>query len=257
MANGGFSYAPGATFAGFDRFRYRADDGHGGSAATEVWLLGQQAAVVRKLYLQVLGREPEEAGLLYWLTKLRHGAPFGLVAAGIFESDERLDPLIRDMYRQYLLREAEPDGLAWWKQVWRQTGGPEQVVAGIAASAEFFASAGGSHTGWVSELYRRLLGREAEPAGLAYWVDRLDRGASSRAQVVLGFLKSDENLAKLVTAWYRQYLGREPDADGLAWWVAQLRDQSTQRQVQMGLIESAEYRGTPPAPPAAAAVRLA
>lgn len=254
--DGSFSYTPGVTFAGFDRFTYRADDGHGGSAATEVRLLDQRAAVVRKLYLQALGREPEEAGLLYWLQTLRQGATYGAVAAGIFESDERLDPIIRQMYRGYLLREAEADGLAWWKDVWRRTGGPEQVVSGIAASAEFFASAGGSHTGWVTELYRRLLTREPEPAGLAYWVDLLDRSAASRQQVVLGFVQSDENYGNLVAAWYRQYLQRDADPDGLAWWVAQLRAGATQRQVQMALIESAEYRSVPSLPPAQTAVRL-
>lgn len=255
-ADGGFTYTPHAAFAGYDRFTYRADDGHGGSAATEVRLLGQPAAVIRKLYLQVLGREPEEAGLLYWLEKLRRGATYGAVAAGIFESDERLDPIIRGMYRQYLLREAEPGGLAYWKDVWRRSGGPERVVTGIAASAEFFASAGGSHAAWVTELYRRLLGREPEAAGLAYWVDLLDRRVASREQVVVGFVQSDENYHNLVTGWYRQYLQRDPDRDGLAWWVAQLRAGATQRQIQMALIESAEYRSVPAVPPAGTALRL-
>ncbi len=255
-SDGSFSYIPGPAFAGFDWFVYRADDGHGGSAATAVRLLSQQAAVIRKLYVQVLEREPEETGLLYWLEKLRQGATYGAVASGIFESDERLDPIIRAMYRQFLLREAEPAGLAWWKDVWRRTGGPELVIAGIAASAEFFASAGATHAGWVTELYRRLLGREPEPAGLAYWVDLLDRRAAAREQVVLGFVRSEENHRNLVTAWYRQYLEREPDADGLAWWVAQLRAGASYRQIQMALIESAEYRGAPAAPPAGSALRL-
>lgn len=255
-ADGSFRYTPGDAFAGFDQFAYRADDGHGGSAATTVRLLSQQAAVIRKLYAQVLQREPEEAGLLYWLERLRQGATYGGVALGIFESDERLDPMIRNMYRQFLLREAEPAGLAWWKDVWRRTGGPERVMAGIAGSNEFFASASATHVGWVTELYRRLLGREPEPAGLAYWVDLLDRGATTREQVVLGFVRSEENHRNLVAAWYWQYLGREPDADGLAWWVAQLRGGASQRHIQSALIESAEYRGVPAAPGAGSALRL-
>jgi len=57
------------------------------------------AAVVEKLYQQVLARAPDEGGLKYHVERLEQGAPLSSVAAGIFESPERLDPTIAGMYR--------------------------------------------------------------------------------------------------------------------------------------------------------------
>ncbi|MDZ4780852.1 MAG: DUF4214 domain-containing protein, partial [Planctomycetia bacterium] len=201
--------------------------------------------IVSKLYQQVLGRAPEPAGLDYWVARINAGESYGTVASGIFESAERLDPIIRQYYRDYLLREAEQAGVNYYRAVWQADGGPDNVVANIIASAEFFASAGGTNTLWVTELYRRLLGREPDAAGLDYWTTRLSSGQLSRQQVVFGFTRSDENFRNLITGWYQQYLGRTPTAEELNTRVDRMRNGATQRTIQIELIDSPEYRLTP------------
>jgi hypothetical protein len=201
--------------------------------------------IVTKLYQQVLGRAPESAGLDYWVDRINAGSTYGTVASGIFESAERLDPIIKQMYRDYLLREAEPAGVTFYRDLWRADGGPDNVVANIISSAEFYASAGGTNSLWVTELYRRLLGREPDAAGLDYWTTRLDSGQLSRKQVVFGFTRSNENFTNLVTGWYQQYLGRTPSNDELTTRVNRMRNGATQREIQIELIDTPEYANTP------------
>ncbi|MEX2119078.1 MAG: DUF4214 domain-containing protein [Pirellulales bacterium] len=256
-ADGSFAYTPGSTFRGLDRFSYRAHDGIAGGNAALVTIVSYEASLVRKLYQQVLARDPEDSGLVYWTGRILAGDGYGRVAEGIFESNERLNPIIAQFYRDYLLREPDAAGLSWWRdQVWKRDGGPENVVAGMIGSAEFFQSAGGTSGLWVAELYRRLLGREPEPAGAQFWEDELNDGRRTREQVVLGFVQSDENFANLIAAWHQQYLGRLPSSSELTTLVGRMRDGASHRAIQIGLIDSVEYRGTPAPPPSGAARRL-
>lgn len=256
QADGSFTYTKGTDFKGSDTFSYRADDGISGANAATVTVYSHEASLVRKLYLQVLKREPEPAGLEYWTNRINRGEGYGVIAAGIFESDERLDPIVRRMYTDYLLRDAEPAGLAFWRDVWRTSGSSDAVVAGIVSSPEFFQSAGGSSNGWVTELYRRLLSREPEAAGLQYWIDALEQRGMSRDLVVLGFVLSDENFGALIEDWHQQYLARSARPDELDRFLNELRHGLSQRAVQISLIDSDEYKNSPATPSAGTANSL-
>jgi hypothetical protein len=263
-AVGSFSYTPDTSFQGLDRFTYQvSENGTDGTSAT-VTLISYQASIVDKLYNQVLGRSAEDAGLQYWTGRIMAGATYGTVAEGIFESDERLNAIIAGghlgsitypgYYPQFLLRPADPAGLAYWKGVWKAVGGPDQVVSGMISSPEFYASAGRSrpdlspNAAWVTALYERLLGREPDPAGLAYWTSNLDSQSFTREQVVLGFVESDENFRKLTTAFFQQYLNRSPTDTELTQYVDQFKAGGSQRDVQESIINLPEYANTPPAP---------
>jgi hypothetical protein len=126
----------------------------------------------------------------------------------------------------------------------------------MISSPEFFSSAGGDNTGWVTELYRRLLNREPEQSGLDFWVGRVSSGELTREQVVLGFVRSDENFISLVDGWHRQYLGRPASAVESDDYVGQLRDGASQRTIQIQIIDTLEYRNTPPRPAAGTIARL-
>lgn len=75
-----------------------------------------------------------------------------------------------------------------------------QVAAGFVGSAEFrdLYGAAPSHETVVTALYRNVLNREPEAAGLAYWVDMLDSGRDTLTGVVLAFSESRENYDQLV-----------------------------------------------------------
>jgi hypothetical protein len=94
----------------------------------------------------------------------------------------------------------------------------------FAASAEFSLKYGSlDNTGYVQQLYRNVLGRDADPAGLANWVSQLNSG-SSRGTVLVGFSESDEfkanmvNQVEIVRLFY-VLLGRRPSAAELQNWI--------------------------------------
>jgi hypothetical protein len=203
-----------------------------------------------------LDRSAEVSGLEYWTNLIKQGNPYSIVTPGIFNSDERLNPIVTKYYQQFLLRNPDPQGLAFWVKMWQQDGGPENVVAGMISSPEFYAQAGQLHPGlsanaaWVTTLYERLLNREPEQQGLDFWTGKLDSGDMTRQQVVLGFETSPEAYGNDVTSFYQQYLNRAPSQSELQTYVGQLENGATQADIQVELIDTTEYQNSPPLPTA-------
>ncbi|HEV3342390.1 MAG TPA: DUF4214 domain-containing protein, partial [Pirellulales bacterium] len=253
-ADGSFSYTPNASFQGYDQFSYQPMSGSTAGNAVTVTLLSHQAAVVDKLYHQVLLRSADLAGLEYWTNLIMQGQPYGIIAQGIFDSDERLMPIVTRYYEQFLLRTPDQQGLMYWVGIWQHDGGPENVVAGMISSPEFFAQAGLQHPtdspnqAWVRTLYERLLNREPDTQGLDFWTNKLNTGAMTRPQVVLGFETSPEAYGNDVTSFYQLYLNRNPSPAEQATYVNQLLNGSTQAAVQIEIINTTEYQNNPPLP---------
>lgn len=248
-ADGSFTYVKGPGFDGLDQFTYQAVSGAAASSPVTVQLESYEASIVDKVYHQVLGRAADTAGLQYWTAQIEAGQPYGNVAQGIFESDEHLDPIIEQYYQQFLLRQADTAGVAYWDHVWKQFGGPADVIAGMISSPEFFQAAGGTNSGWVSTLYQRLLDRTADQQGQQYWTNQLNQHSLTEQQVVLQFENSVENDKILVKGFYQEYLQRSPTPDELNAAVAQLQAGATPRDIQIGIINTTEYRNTPAPPP--------
>lgn len=255
--NGAVTYTPNASFKGIDRAIYSFSDGRTASNFGVLTLLSHNAAIVRKFYLQVLQREPEDAGLEYWTGRIDQGAPYSAVFAGFYNSDERLDPIVSQYYQDFLLRPADPAGLSYWKQQYVNQGGPELVIAGMISSPEFFVSAGGTNSKFVEQLYLRLLNRVADPQGLAYWTNKLDSQQLSRSGVVLSFQYSDENRLLLIDEWHQLYLNRAATSGEQSLYLNQMKLGVSQRQVQMNIIDTPEYGNNPALPAPGAAARIA
>lgn len=83
----------------------------------------------------------------------------------------------------------------------------------------------GENTGAVYRTYQAAFDRKPDTAGLKYWVDKMDAGASIE-EVALGFVQSDEfrqsNTASdtggMINDLYQHVLHRAPDATGLDYW---------------------------------------
>ncbi len=71
---------------------------------------------------------------------------------------------------------------------------------------------------YVGQVYIDVLGREADPGGLAGWVDAIQRGMP-RQMVAGGFVGSREYRLLKIDAAYWEVLGREPDPGGRASWL--------------------------------------
>jgi uncharacterized repeat protein (TIGR01451 family) len=98
---------------------------------------------------------------------------------------------------------------------------------------------------FINGLYRDLLGRDAEPGGLAGWLDQLLLG-SSRSAVAQGVRDSAEHRGLEVDQFYRTLLHRPADPGGRAFWVADLLAGASESDVEAGFLSSAEYRAAHP-----------
>jgi hypothetical protein len=143
-------------------------------------------------------------------------------------------------YEGFLRRAADPGGLASWVGLLNAGGSDQSVVEGIMGSPEFYADAGGTPSGFVTALYTDLLGRAADPGGLASWVGQLNAGVSLGA-VVAGVLSSNEYETDWVEAEYVHLLDRAADPGGVAFWVSELAGGASYEQVIAGLVGSPEY----------------
>jgi len=101
-------------------------------------------------------------------------------------------------------------------------------------------------TEFVKQVYRDFLNREADQAGLDYWVNGIDAGLLTRAECVESFLLSAEfggNVSP-VTRLYFSYFLRIPDYDGLIYWISQYGAGMSLTDISEFFVQSAEFIAT-------------
>jgi hypothetical protein len=104
-----------------------------------------------------------------------------------------------------------------------------------------FPKQGNPDADFIEAVYRAVLARNADPAGLAYWTGLLQSGRLSRLGVVQGIRNSAENFTQEVTDFYFTILSRAPDPGGLQAWVRELENGVPEEQVAAGFLDSPEY----------------
>jgi hypothetical protein len=93
----------------------------------------------------------------------------------------------------------------------------------------------------VTGLYRDLLHRAPDMAGLSHWMQMIQMGASDQ-QVATDIWRSAEHRGDEVDAFYAQFLGRAADASGRANWVNQLMSGMVDELgLMVDLLASREY----------------
>jgi len=165
-------------------------------AATTLTVLSSDAAFLHRLFQDVLGRDIDAGSLAAYESALASGYSRTQMLGDLYGSTEytnrQIEPAIR-LYYAALARLPDYAGLQNWSNN-LHAGALTLVQAAdqFAGSQEFLNKYGSlDNTGYVQQLYRNVLGREADPSGLADWVGQLDRGAS-RGQILVGFSESDE-----------------------------------------------------------------
>lgn len=103
--------------------------------------------------------------------------------------------------------------------------------------------------GFVYRMYKIALGREPEPEGFIFWVDKLESGQMQAADLVQNFLGSKEyaSLGKtneqVVTDCYQVMLNRNPEPEGFDFWKKRLDIGMTFESVCSGFVGSTEFAG--------------
>ena len=101
---------------------------------------------------------------------------------------------------------------------------------------------------YVARIYTKALGREAEPAGLTYWVGEINAKRRTPVQVAEEFFFAPEFVNKklsnteYVKVLYRTFMGREYDKGGLDYWVARLNKGESRKSVLEAFAGCPEFQ---------------
>lgn len=194
---------------------------------------------VTRVYSDLFHRGVDPSGLATWTKALESGTPRIAVANSITGSDEYRRGLIRAAYVQYLGRTADQGGLDFWLGQLRGGRTITDLEAGFIASNEYYLQSGSTDSGWVTRLYRDVLGRGASAGEVAFWVQRAR--LVGRPSVARGFLLSTEHLTSVIDAYYQDLLGRGIDPSGRATWVGKIQSGVRLEVVIGSIIASDEY----------------
>lgn len=173
-------------------------------------------AYIKVLYRAFFDREADEEGLQGWLSVLENGLSrmhvykgfaqsaefsrlcqtYGIIPGTVTlteprDQNENITKFITRCYKLCLDRQPDVQGLnQWCSQLLDGTNTPKEAVYGFVFSGEFKGKQL-SNEDYIRYLYRILMDREADSAGLSDWLSMMDNGAS-REDIFNGFADSPE-----------------------------------------------------------------
>jgi hypothetical protein len=223
-------------------------------------------AQVMRLYQAALGRQPDAAGREDGTAALMSGHSLASLASNFLDSPEFLarfgrpddTGFIHRAYEQALGRQADAEGLAFWQGKLAGGMGRAELLTGFSESAEnrgltapLLANGlwdADDHAVEAARLYQAVLGRLPEQAGLRFWIDYLDTGATLSAAAArfaespefqARFAASDD--ASLIRVVYANTLGRAPEEAGFSFWMDKLAQGISRGDMITGFSESPEF----------------
>jgi hypothetical protein len=179
---------------------------------------------VQHLYTDMIGQQ-DAGGEAYWVSQLNKGVSRAAVAYAFTQTPQYVGGVVSRLYTNVMARPVDQAGSSYWIDRVLHTGlPPEGLAASLVASDERYASPSfGNNTPdtFIHATYKAMLGRDAEPAGLAFWHDFLMTGGP-RWKLSLDFAYSQEWATQTVTRQYAQLKMGIPAADALNFWVGQV-----------------------------------
>jgi hypothetical protein len=195
---------------------------------------------VDQVYRDLLGRQPDAAGLAAWLAQLDQGMPRGQFVAQLEHSAENRQDEVMAIYQKYLHRAADPAGLKMGGQLLAHGASEEQLAALVVGSQEYFALHGSANDGFLDALFQDALHRPIDAGAKAAFGQELAAGAG-RTQIAATVFSSREYHGDVVGEVYLRLLHRHADAAGQAFWTPWLDAGNTGEQLIAALAASDEY----------------
>jgi Metallo-peptidase family M12B Reprolysin-like/Domain of unknown function (DUF4214) len=201
-------------------------------------------------YRDFLGREADAAGLADWTFQLSSRAlSREQVIKRFFDSQEFQNgvPAVVRLYLGYFKRIPDHAGLLGWVGAYRGGQSLKNISDAFSASQEFQQTYGAlNNIQFVTLVYRNVLNRAPDQAGLDGWVTMLNSGAS-RGEVMTGFTESPEFRSNSgnsveVIMMYEGMLRRAGETAGYSDWVNYLNAGNTSIPLISGFLNSVEYR---------------
>lgn len=159
------------------------------------------AAFVNQQYLDFVGRPATAAEQNAWQAKIEDGRshPAALIAT-LAKADafSKYRAPVTRLYWAFFLRKPDAGGLSYW--ITKYQGGTKlsTIADGFARSSEFTNRYGAlTNQQFVAKIYPNIFERQPDAGGLAFWTAKLDSGALTRGDVMVGFSESSEGARRL------------------------------------------------------------
>lgn len=198
---------------------------------------------VTYLFQDMLNREAAPGEVNYWVSHLtRNGATPAQVVAGLLapSPDHRGNRILGYDFK-YLGWAGSPLSLT---PILFAGFNFEHVQAAILGSEEYYRLSDYDRQPtaetFLTRLYQDVLGRPLDEAGRT-WFGNLLAGGTSRTDVALLVVGSDEARIRGIHAMYRDLLGRDADSGGLSYWLNVLRSGQGDEPMLRTILASDEY----------------
>jgi len=167
---------------------------------------------VEKLYLTLMNRSSEASGKAHWVNRLDAGWPREDIFAGFVNSAEftgicnsygitrgnyTAPPggisrvFATRLYWTTLERAPDPDGLNFWHNSLKNGTRTGAVIAYDFIFSIEMLNRNLTDDHFVEILYKSMMGRDSDPGGKAFWLNRIRNGAS-RYSIFVEFVRSPE-----------------------------------------------------------------
>jgi hypothetical protein len=195
---------------------------------------------VASVYLDVLNRPVDAAGLATWAGMLDQGVSRSTVVQQIVGSVEYRTQQVAALYQRLLGRDVDATGLNTFLGVLAGGATVAQVEAGILGSPEYYNRHGGNDASFLAAIYGDVFGRTIDAAGGVTWAEELAQGVS-RTDMAISLLYSVEADLGRVIDVYHQFLRRDPDPGGVNTFLAAQQGGMTEAQLIVAIVGSDEY----------------
>jgi hypothetical protein len=192
------------------------------------------AQLVTRLYGDLLGRQPDQAGLEFWTNQTDSAAP---IVSGLLQTPEALGHFVDSRFQVILGRPADAGAKSFFSMKLQTGLSLVGFDATLYASPEFNAS---DSSTFVNAVFTTALGRDADPKAQSYFAGLLN-GGTTRQEVAQAIAGSSEGLAQIVDGWYQQYLRRPADTAEQLSWVGELAHNANRFMALAGILSSNEY----------------
>jgi len=191
-------------------------------------------------------------------------------SASFLRAEEEEDPIGDFVTRAYTLileREPEEEGFAFWRE---SIGKGEMTAANLVnefMTGEEFTARDLTDEQKMDIIYHVMFDRDADEAGMTYWLHYLDCGVSISA-IINGFTHSEEfttlckkynmvpgevvpienrdinlNVTSYVARAYNIFLDRRPETDGLNYWTGRICSGSVSAaEILNSFVQSQEFQ---------------
>lgn len=207
------------------------------------------------------------------------GCNFVMPKSVYADTTSQIQGFVTRLYQVCLSRTPDAAGLNYWVNILTTNQKSGSEVAADFIFSEEFKNKNLCNSCYVDSLYRCFMGREAENAGKAYWLEQLADGMT-RGQVFNGFSRSQEfsnicaeygvnrgtgdwskrscvltgncstcgaanqTVNAFVTRLYDICLSRTPDAGGLEYWATQAKNGKSGAEIAYGFVFSTEFKNS-------------